>query len=128
MKTNRIVLALALVAALGAGSAFAGGYSHGGHYHGYYGPRVTVGLGFGFGYPYYGYGYGYPYYAPYAYYPPYYAPAYAAPQPSTYVEQPVQQQQQASGYWYYCNDSRSYYPYVKDCASAWQRVAPQPQN
>ena len=131
MNTNRIVLALALVAALSAGPAFAGGSHHGGgHYHGYYGPRVTVGLGLGFGWPYYGYGYGYPYYAPYAYYPPYYAPAYAPQQPSTYVEQPAQQAQpqQPSGFWYYCNDSGAYYPYVKECASAWQRVAPQPQN
>jgi hypothetical protein len=130
MKNNRIVLALAfaLGAALGAGSALAGGsHSHGGgHYHG----RVAIGVGIGF--PYlgygYGYGYGYPYYAPYAYYPPYYAPAYA-PQPSAYVEQPqVQQAQQPSGYWYFCNDSRAYYPYVKECPAGWQRVAPQPQN
>jgi hypothetical protein len=131
MKTIKLVLALvvALAGATLAESALAGGYYYHGGYHGYYGPRVTVGLGFGFGYPYAGYGYGYPYYAPYAYYPPSYAPAYA-PQPSAYVEQPAPQAQpqQAAGSWYYCNDSRAYYPYVRECASAWQRVAPQPQN
>ena len=125
MKTNRIlVLAFALATSFAAGSALAGGYYHGG-YHGYYGPRVTV--GFGFGYPYgYGYGYGYPYYAPYPYYS---SPVVVQQQPSVYVEQPAQQAQpqQPTGYWYYCNDSRAYYPYVKQCASAWQRVSPQPE-
>lgn len=28
--------------------------------------------------------------------------------------------------WFFCADTQSYYPYVKDCASPWQRVAPQP--
>lgn len=26
--------------------------------------------------------------------------------------------------WFYCADSQSYYPYVQNCASPWQRVAP----
>lgn len=135
MKSTKLIFALviALAGITLSESTLAGGYYRGGYhggYRGYYGPRVTVGLGFGFGVPYagyYGYGYGNPYYAPYSYYPPY-APAYAQQQPTEYVEQPAQQQQQASGYWYYCNDSRAYYPYVKECPSAWQRVAPQPQN
>lgn len=38
-----------------------------------------------------------------------------------YAEEPV-----ADGYWYYCPDSRSYYPYVQECASRWERVAPTP--
>jgi len=132
MKTNRILLTFALAAAalLGAGTASAGGYHGGyhggyGHYHGYYGPRFVFGVNVGW--PYYGYGYGYyPYYYPgYAYYPPY----AVQQQPSTYVEQPQQQAQQpAAGFWYYCADSRAYYPYVKDCPAGWQRVAPQPQN
>ena len=49
-------------------------------------------------------------------------------QPQVYVEQPQAQPSQPSGYWYYCADSRAYYPYVKECPSGWQRVAPQPQN
>lgn len=28
--------------------------------------------------------------------------------------------------WYYCQDTQTYYPYVQTCASAWQRVTPQP--
>jgi hypothetical protein len=28
------------------------------------------------------------------------------------------------GYWYYCYDSNSYFPYVKECASEWERVTP----
>jgi len=29
-------------------------------------------------------------------------------------------------YWYYCTASRTYYPYVRDCAAPWQRVVPKP--
>ena len=140
MKTNlwhRIVLGLALTlaSAFVAAPALAGG-GHGGHggHHG--GTHFAIGVGFGF--PAFGYGYGYGYGYPYSYYPYYpYYPGYAyygAPyavqqQQQVYVEQPqAQQPQQPSGYWYYCNDSRAYYPYVKECAAGWQRVAPQPQN
>ena len=119
-KTAALALILALAGITLAEPAFA-------WYRG--GPRVSVGVGFGFGVPYggYGYGYGYPYYAPY--YQPYYAaPVVVQQQQPVYVEQPVQQlqPQQPGGYWYYCNDSSAYYPYVKDCPSGWQRVAPQP--
>jgi hypothetical protein len=31
---------------------------------------------------------------------------------------------QDDGYWYYCTDSQSYYPYVTTCASQWERVLP----
>ena len=134
MKTTKIVLALAIALAgfTAAGSALAQHHRHG--------PRVSIGIGFGVpfaAYPFYS-----PYYSPFyspfysPYYPPYY-PAYShypvpvvvQQQPTVYVEQqpaPQAQPQQPSGYWYYCNDSRAYYPYVKECASGWQRVAPQP--
>jgi hypothetical protein len=77
---------------------------------------------------------GYYYPAPY-YYP--YAPAVAVPvpvpaQPQEYVEQgqsgptPVQAAPgQQSGTWYYCDDSRTYYPYVKSCSSGWRPVPAQ---
>src|SRR5262249_51568529 len=26
--------------------------------------------------------------------------------------------------WYYCDETRSYYPYVRECASGWRQVAP----
>lgn len=77
--------------------------------------------------PYYGYGYGYG--------PGYYPPVVVQEQPSVYIEQTpaeappaplaqapqLQQQQQ---YWYYCQDSKTYYPHVQTCASPWQRVIP----
>lgn len=85
-------------------------------------------------------------YSPY-YYPPYYSPYYppyayppvvvAPPAPQIYVEQgsaaataPAPPQSQAaapSNWWYYCADTKGYYPYVKECPSGWQPVAPQPQ-
>ena len=39
-----------------------------------------------------------------------------------------QQQQQASNAWYYCQGSNAYYPYVRECPTGWQQVAPQPQR
>jgi hypothetical protein len=33
------------------------------------------------------------------------------------------QSAQASS-WYYCNDAKAYYPYVRECRSGWLRVAP----
>ena len=34
--------------------------------------------------------------------------------------------QSAEAWWYYCADTKAYYPYVKECAQEWQRVAPAP--
>ena len=65
--------------------------------------------------PYYGYPYYYP--PPYYYYPP--APA----EPQVYVERidPAQQ-----GFWFYCDQDRAYYPYVKECPAGWRRVPAAP--
>ncbi len=79
------------------------------------------------------------YYDPWgpAYYP--YPPAVAVPvpvpaQPQEYVEQgqsgpaPAQgpaASGQQGGTWYYCDDSRTYYPYVKSCSSGWRPVPAQ---
>ncbi|HXM81509.1 MAG TPA: hypothetical protein VN929_06245 [Burkholderiales bacterium] len=109
-----IVAVLALVAgAMTASSAFA--WHHGG-------PRVS--FGFNFGFP--GYWPG-PYYAPY-YYPPAYYPvpvAVAPAAPPVYVERsdPAPQQQ---GMWYYCEQTRGYYPYVQECPGGWRQVPPAP--
>jgi hypothetical protein len=83
----------------------------------------SVHFGFGFGFPVYPAPYYYP--PPAYYYPP---PVYAAPAAApVYVEPPqAQAAPQAENFWYYCPDSKTYYPYVKSCASAWQRVKPQP--
>jgi hypothetical protein len=61
---------------------------------------------------------------------PIYAPPIAtAPiAPPVYVEQGDAQPasgQSAGEWWYYCAESRAYYPDVKECASAWQPVAAQ---
>lgn len=120
MKSAKTLIALTVAVAglVIAGSALAQ------HRHHHHGPRLSI--GFGFGYPAYPY-----YYPPYAYYPPYYpAPVVIQRQPTVYIEQNPQPapttQAPASAYWYYCTDTRAYYPYVKECGSGWQRVAPQP--
>lgn len=67
------------------------------------------------------------YYAPY--YPPvYYPPVYVTPpSPPVYIErQAAPTPAQPQGDWFYCEDSKTYYPYVKECPGGWQRVSPQP--
>ena len=97
-------------------------------HHGHGGPRVHFGLYLGG-----------PVYPPYWHYPPYYyyppgpayypAPVVVAPQsPPAYIEQgsaaPADENPQS--WWYYCGESKTYYPYAKTCPSGWQRVSPQP--
>jgi len=38
--------------------------------------------------------------------------------------QTAPQGKQASS-WYYCNDAKAYYPYVRECPSGWKQVVPQ---
>lgn len=102
------------------------------HRHG--GPRVGVYIGgplWWGGYPSY---YGPSYYGP-SYYPPsYYYPPLVQPSPPVYIEQPQPPAPAAAataptpGYWYYCRESQGYYPYAKECPTAWERVAPQPSR
>ena len=70
----------------------------------------------------------YPYYyppPPYAYYP---APAYYPPSPPpVYVEREhAAPEPSAQNWWYYCEQTRGYYPYVKSCLGGWKRVPPAP--
>ena len=63
---------------------------------------------------------------------PVYPPLVVGP-PSqvVYVEQGAPQAGENPGdpqWWYYCANTQTYYPYVKQCASPWQRVTPQPPN
>jgi len=67
-----------------------------------------------------------PVFVPFDYPPPpdyYYAPPpmaqYVEPNPAPSAPQPS---------WFYCPDSMTYYPYVQQCASGWQPVAPQPPS
>lgn len=69
--------------------------------------------------------------APWYYGPPYYyygGPAVAyRPESQVYIEKdPSAQELDASQYWYFCPDTKTYYPYVKHCASPWHRVVPHP--
>jgi hypothetical protein len=127
MKTFNIAL-LSVVALCGLAAA-SGAEAYGGRHH----SRAHVGIFFG--------GPVYPYYAPY--YSPYYYPRYYYPptvvvpapvSPPVYIEQnagapqiaaPAPSAQNSTAYWYYCPDSRTYYPYVQQCASQWQQVVPQ---
>lgn len=116
MRTAALALLVALTGVMASEPALArGGHGHG---HG----RVT--FGFHFGAPFYGG----PYWGPWWHYPPPYyyypGPAVVVPaQPTTYIEQPAAD---TAGWWYYCDTSRGYYPYVKECPSGWQRVPPAP--
>jgi hypothetical protein len=115
MRTAALALLVALVGVLASESALAHGRG-----------RVSIGVGFGFGYPYWGWG---PYWGPWYYPPPYYYPpaaVYVPAQPTTYIEQGGTPAADAGGWWYYCDISRGYYPYVKECPSGWQRVPPAP--
>jgi hypothetical protein len=119
----------------GSGGSWHGGTGHpsggwhrggGSQGHGGGGVRVVVGAGVWWGgagwwgAP--GYFYGYPYYA-YPYYGyPYYTPsAVDPPSPPEYIQQ---EPAPPPSYWYFCPDSRTYYPHVKECASGWMTVVP----
>ena len=123
MNPYQLIMALlALVAGtLATDSAFAWG-------------GLSVGVNFGFpGYgpvPFYA---APPFYPAPIYYPPpvyYSAPVVIQPTPPVYVQRndyfpaPTAPSQ---SFWYYCSDSRAYYPYVKNCPGGWQTVSPSPQ-
>lgn len=101
---------MGLAACLLAGSAWADrGYGH---------PRSSVQFGVYLGGPWV-----YPPYHPY----PVYVPVprvYEPPAPVIYIEQQPARTMEP-GYWYYCNETRTYYPYVRECSGPWQKVAPQ---
>lgn len=101
-----------------------GYYGHGPRW-GYPGPRVGVYVGAPvvWGWP------GAP-----VYYPPpaVYAPVVPVPPPVVYVERADDTPPVTSdgadplepGYWYYCREQGGYYPAVRQCPGAWQKVAP----
>ncbi len=77
--------------------------------HGFRG-RVWIGPGWG---PWWGYPYPY-YVAP---------PVVVQQQPEVYV---APGQQEAPSYWYFCQNPKGYYPYVKQCPGGWLKVVPTP--
>jgi hypothetical protein len=128
MKLAKITLIAILFGLMATQPALAQ-RGHGGHGYGHGGPRIN--FGFYAGGPFWPGYYGpYPYYAPY-YSPYYYPPVVVAPAgPTTYIQQDQAQaapeQTPSAGSWYYCAESKTYYPYVKQCPGGWQQVAPQP--
>lgn len=64
-----------------------------------------------------------PFRPPYYYYPPVIAVPTSPPPLTAYIEQ-ASEAPPAESYWYYCNSSRAYYPYVQQCPEAWQKVLP----
>jgi len=78
------------------------------HGHPVFRSRIIIAPGFGW-YP------GYPYYWD--------PPTVVQEAPPVYVQPGTDTQQPA--YWYYCQNSQSYYPYVKECPGGWLTVVPQ---
>ncbi len=119
----------------GGWSGGGGGWHGGGHHHPsvavsnrvFVGSRVFVGhrpCCFGPRF-FFGVGVAAPLFYPYPYAYPYPYPAYSPPvvvesSPPVYVQQGPQPQ-----YWYYCESSQAYYPYVKECPGGWLQVVPQ---
>src|SRR5208337_1088109 len=127
-------LAVVLFAISVPGNAHGGGYyGHGGGYYGHGGGYYGHGGGYWSGSIWIGpgwwgpWGYPYPYYS-YPYYP--YPYSYASPpavnQQPIYQEQ-YPQQEEEQYYWYFCRESKTYYPYVKQCPGGWVKVVPKPQ-
>src|SRR5262245_22473684 len=109
MIMNRIKAVLALGAVLAGAAVSAPAFAWG---HARFSFGVVIGAPF---YPWY--------YPPYYYYPP--VVAVPAPQ-TTYIERnsPPQAAAPRQSYWYYCEASRTYYPYGKGGPAGWLRVVP----
>jgi len=100
---------MVVAACLLAGNAWA----NRGHWHSHSGVRLGIHVGVPWVYP--------PYYPYPIYVPQVYAPAV----PPVYIEQQPARTMEP-GYWYYCNETQTYYPYVRECPGPWQKVVPQP--
>jgi hypothetical protein len=139
------ILAVILITALAAAEAYARGGrggSHGRGFHGHHGhahhghshrhhghfhrghafhPRTHVFVGIGAPLAFGPWWYSAPYYA----YPPIGAATYAP----AYIEQDdVGTGEPPQSWWYYCPNSQTYFPYVKECAGGWERVTPVPSS
>ncbi|MGE5237368.1 MAG: hypothetical protein ACM3ON_01035 [Chloroflexota bacterium] len=123
----------------GGGGYYRGGGGHYGGWGGGWGHRGSnFRFGLSIGVPFWGYypgPYYYPYYAPYynPYYYPYYSPYYYPPAvtvpstPQSYIERNQPQESSAPpAIWFYCPDSKKYYPYVRECPGGWETVPAEP--
>ncbi len=112
MKLQKIILIVLALVLAGVGSSSA--WAHG--------SRARVGVVIGG--PLWWGGWGYP--------PPYYGPPQVVvvppPQPTVYIEQAQPAAPAGQQYWHYCPSAKGYYPYVRECPEAWQKVLPQPEN
>jgi hypothetical protein len=124
-----VILAVLLVISAVPGHTDRGGHGYRGHgYRGhgykgdghrgsyrYRGPRVFISprLVVPFG----------PYWEPYPS-----PPVVIAPSPRLYIQPlpPVAVVPAPPSYWYYCDQSRAYYPYVRQCPGGWRAVTPTP--
>ncbi|MFZ4759272.1 MAG: hypothetical protein ACOYLX_14005 [Burkholderiaceae bacterium] len=86
------------------------------------GPGFYRPWGYGVGYG-YGYGYGVGYGYPWGYWgaPPI---VVTQPGPTAYIERADVAPAPPAGFWYWCAESRAYYPSVPTCASTWVPVPP----
>jgi hypothetical protein len=128
---NKIALLVTLLAAavIGCTPAWADrGYGHGGHGDGGWGWGLGLLLGTAIlleatqPAPAY-----YPA-TPYAMQPVYVQPPVVMTAPLTYSSLPPQAPPAPAeqAWWYFCNSSASYYPYVRNCPEGWTRVSPVP--
>jgi hypothetical protein len=100
------------------GHFYGGGHFRGG---GHFSGGIWIGPVWGGWDPWWGPPYYYPYYPSYyPYYPE--TPSIIQQQTPVYVQPAPQPEEQY--YWYFCPDTKSYYPYVKKCPSKWLRVIP----
>lgn len=119
-KILYFVFAFALLLLSVAVSSYADGRRHHHGYHHGHGRVIISGgvyLGPGWWDPWPG-----PYYS-HRYYPYYAQPPIVIQQQPVYEEQAAPEQY----YWYFCPDSKTYYPYVKQCPGGWLKVVPKPE-
>jgi len=117
-----------------SGGYYRGGGHDGGHHGGYYwsgyGGVVIGGPYWGASWysPYY-YPYYYPWYPNYYPYYPYATEVTVPSRPQEYIERSRERSSpRASGVWYFCPESNTYYPYVRECPDGWQKVPAQPPS
>jgi hypothetical protein len=141
-ESLKLLLTIAVICAFlfaGADVVAAGSHHGGGHYGGHYGGGRHYSGSFGvyFGAPYWGWGpwyspYYYPYYYPYYPYPYPQPPAVTVPSlPEEYIQRSGPDERTAEpppNVWYYCPESKAYYPYVKECPGGWQTVPAEPPS